>query len=220
MLGAGSYTLSLTGTDADGLSSTVERSFVVLQDADKDGIPVGLETSLPCVAGGATGPPDNDPLNAFKDGDLDGVLNQDEVSTGTAPCVKQTSYEGVAFVVSLTLDVSSTDRTFSAQGMKVDYVDMRDVVASSVRIVSLAGFDVSGNAAFRNTGYVAFREYAAASFNRQAISSFLRSKGIPHTGLASEQVDIVVGGQGVTRISGQPNHNWTFNARGTFRAVP
>jgi von Hippel-Lindau disease tumor suppressor protein/WD40 repeat protein len=220
VLGAGSYTLALTGTDQDGLTSTVERSIVVLQDADKDGIPVALETSLPCVAAGATGPPDNDPLNAFKDGDLDGKLNQDEVSTGTAPCVKQTSYEGIALFVPATVDVSSTDRTFSAQGMKVDYVDMRDVVASSVRIVNLAGFDVSANPAFRTTGYVGYKEYAAAAFDRRAITAFLRSKEIPHTGLASEQVDIVVGGQGVTRISGQPNHNWTFNARGTFRAVP
>jgi Tol biopolymer transport system component len=220
VLGAGSYTLSLTGTDADGLTSTVERSFVVLQDADKDGIPIGLETSLPCVAGGATGPPDSDPLNAFKDGDLDGKLNQDEVSTGTAPCVKQTSYEGVALFVPSTVDVSSTERTFSAQGMKVDYVDMRNVVASSVRIVNLAGFDVSADPAFRTTGYIGYKEYAAAAFNRQAIIAFLRSKDIPHPGLASEQVDIVVGGQGVTRVTGQPNHNWTFTARGTFRAVP
>jgi len=79
---------------------------------------------------------------------------------------------------------------------------------------------VSANPAFRTTGYVGYKEYAAAAFDRRAITAFLRSKEIPHAGLASEQVDIVVGGQGVTRISGQPNHNWTFNARGTFRAVP
>ena len=64
--------------------------------------------------------------------------------------------------------------------MRVDNVDMRHVNRNTVRIVRLAGFDVSTNNAFRNTGFVAFREYAAATFNRQAIIAFLKSKDIPH----------------------------------------
>jgi hypothetical protein len=187
----------------------------VLLDGDKDGIPIGQETGNPCVAAGNP-TPDSNPLNAYADGDLDGIPNLTEASLGTALCVRQTEYTGISLFVPTTIDLDSSDRTFSAQAMRVDHVDMRHVNRNTVRIIRLAGFDVSTNNAFRNTGFVAFREYAAASFNRQAIIAFLKANDIPHD-LDSETIEIVVSGQGSTPIPGQPNHVWTFVTPGTVK---
>ena len=210
-LGAGSYTLELKATDPDGQVATDMHAFTVLLDGDKDGIPIGQETGNPCVAAGSPAP-DSNPLNAYLDGDLDGIPNLTEASLGTALCVRQQEYTGISLFVPTTIDLDSTDRTFSAQAMRVDNVDMRHVNRNTVRIVRLAGFDVSTNNAFLNTGFVAFREYAAATFNRQAIIAFLKANDIPHD-LDSETVEIVVSGQGTTPIPGaEPRmdlrHTW------------
>ena len=114
----------------------------MLLDGDKDGIPIGQETGNPCVAAGSP-TPDSNPLNAYLDGDLDGIPNLTEASLGTALCVRQQEYTGISLFVPTTIDLDSTDRTFSAQAMRVDNVDMRHVNRNTVRIVRLAGFDVS-----------------------------------------------------------------------------
>ena len=193
-LAPGDYIVTLIATDDDGQTDTAESLIHVLADSDHDGFSDAQETTG-CLAGGAmNGSTPSD------DRDGDGLPNASDPD----PCVAATVYTGTA-------DFDPDDFSLSSSGTPVTiYIrtpgrDIRQIVASSVKIVNIGGAAVS----IANVGWTISGDRATAKFPRQAVTSFLKTNG------ASP-------GPTWFTISGSSNTNpvWRFEARDFTNVKP
>lgn len=188
---SGEYTATLTAT-LDGESATATATFVVLADADNDGIPAVVE-SQECFSSG-----DSDPLNAFVDDDGDGLVDADDPE----PCEPASSYAGIADFNPATLAVRSTGGVATVD-VRVPYRSISQILSSSVRIVSIADEDVSGDPGFQNLGWTVVGDTGTAKFDRQKLIQFLSSRN-----LHDRVVTITIRGSADAQA-------WTFEASDT-----
>jgi len=146
----GSYTVTLTATDASGASSTATSSFTVLADADNDGLHAGIDPGPNCSGSG-----DSDPLNAYDDPDGDGIASVDDRFTAGGVCTPAPAAAVVAATARLTpnpVPLSKESRLVVEVRVPAEH-DLRQIVAGSVRITSVGQFDVSQNPDFLATGW-------------------------------------------------------------------
>jgi hypothetical protein len=184
-IGTDVLTLTLTVTDSDGNPHSVSRTITILQDEDNDGLTIDEET-LPCVA--SLGPPDQDPLNAFLDGDGDGIPNVDDA----AICTAATSYEAI-------VDVDADMVKSQPLGVVTGFVTLRykpitQVVGSSVRITSING-KPANIPSLRWS--VDKNGVGVSKFDKAAVVGFMNANGIG-TGWAQ------------ITIAGGSSAGWTF----------
>jgi Bacterial TSP3 repeat len=186
-----SHVFTVTATYGGQTSSEASVTVTAIADTDGDGMPDSFEQSTTCFPAGS----DQDPLNAYADSDGDGISNLDEYVAGTDPCVAETSpLRATIITVPQPIDLSSTSAKFSVSGILEQYRPMTDIDAATVRLKTLAGFDVlpgnaSGNPDFPNIGWLAKGQIGAAVFDYQKLIAFLNSKNIqPGTTIVMEIV--------------------------------
>jgi hypothetical protein len=190
----GTYTVTLTATDADSNVSTDTVTFEILRDADHDGIPANVE-SQSCFTSG-----DNDPTNARLDYDGDGIPNDDDQYTTAGPCVRE--YNAI-----IDWDPDDLQRTPSGPPISVKVTvpgrNVSDIVSGSVRITKLVYVDGGGHVTEANpnqlrTEWTARGAEGLAKFDRATFVSFLNSLGI-----ANQRIAVEVSGD---FVSGSPIH--------------
>ena len=185
----GEYTVTLSVTDAAGQVSETTSVLRILADADHDGIAALLEAQS-CFPAGA----DADPSNAFADYDGDHITNLDDAATPGGPCIPQPPEPVEPPHVATVnfspdpLPISTTRKVVTAE-VGVAGHDLTEVVGAGVRIVRIAGADVSTNPAFVSLSWSVTGDTAMATFNRKALTSYLRSNK-----LLNQTVNIVVAG--------------------------
>jgi hypothetical protein len=171
----GDYTLTLTVEDSDGnLGDPVTRSFTIVADADNDGLTVN-EEALGCVTndpnfvepGGYV--PDNDPLNAFRDGDNDGIPNVDD----PAACTAATFYEAI-------LDIDADSVNNQTSGVISGFITLRyrpitAVNGSSVKISSINGITAN----IQTNKWSVSNGVGTSKFDKSAVIGFMTAHNIP-----------------------------------------
>ncbi len=121
---AGRYDVTLTTTDSAGNVSRSISQFIIVGDADNDGIPTAVDTAT-CLPGGASR--DNDPTNAFGDCDGDGIPN----GSDPAPATPATSYQGTATFDPQSLNLDSNGNPVTVT-VSIQNRDMRNLTPSSL----------------------------------------------------------------------------------------
>jgi len=196
------YTLTLTVEDSDGNVVTETRRLTVLADADNDGLSAA-EEAQPCITffSDEYATADDDPLNAFRDDDGDGIVNVDD----EAVCQAASTYAA-------TLDWDADAIELGSQGaitarIQIPYRNVQDVSSAtieSIKGVELAEMpvpvvvDATSLSVAKGTGVL------SARFDRAAIRNAMIAKGIP----LNTVVRIVVSGVGVG--------GWTFEGSDTL----
>jgi Tol biopolymer transport system component len=196
----GSYTLTLTVMDSAGNSDTATRSLSVIGDADNDGMSTA-EEGQSCITFNSADYPsaDQDPMNAFRDDDNDGLVNVAD----PAPCVAASEYEA-----SIVFDPSSMQ--LGSQGTVTANITVpnRQVTdISDAYVKSINNIDVSTNAALRAKQLLVVRgtNTAQAKIDRTPLSAFF----VAHNIRAGQRVRIVIAGSSA-------NGSWTFEGSGTL----
>jgi CSLREA domain-containing protein len=185
---AGTYTATLKRAGSTDPAESDNLTFIVLTDADNDGIPKSVDDG--CIGGNG----DSDPLNAFGDKDNDGLPN----ASDPQPCTAATSYTAIVDVNPDPLPTGSSGNPITAD-VRVPGRNVAQVLASSVRITRIADEDVSTNNDFKNIGWTIKNGVGIAKFDREKIAQWLASRDIHN-----RVVSITVGGS-----SGAPP--WTFS---------
>lgn len=209
----GTYTLTLSATNAAGTAPPTSVTYTVLADNDNDGIAQNVEegqgSCITSVDGDPTTSPDHDPLNAFADSDNDGYPN----GSDPQPCVAATSYQVVADFNPDPLPVPSSGTTVTFDlsvppGLLVR--KFAQIQPSTVRLVQIADTDVSTDPKFRQIAWTvdAKKNTATAKFDRQYLIGWLRSHN-----LVGKVVSLTIRGS-----SGAPA--WTFEGSDTTVVKP
>jgi hypothetical protein len=182
----GTYTVTLTATDATTRVSTDTVTFEILADADHDGIPVGHDftTCSPPTPG------DNNPENATADPDGDGIPNIDDQYTSGGTCVAETNYAAIIDwdPDDLNLNTSGTPITVK---VRVPYRSVSQVVPSSVRITKVIYGNADGDIVEENyeqpaIEWTARGQDGTAKFARQPFIAFLNSRQIANQRIVVE----------------------------------
>jgi hypothetical protein len=196
----GSYTITLTATDASNKTSTDTVTIEILRDGDHDGIPAGEDfAACPPVPGSG----DNDASNATADPDGDGIPNVDDQYTTGGPCVAEATYNAI-------IDFDPDDLQRNTSGtpitvkVRVPYRNVSEIVGSSVKISKIVYADANGDIAEATLNQPAI-EWSAkgqdgtAKFDRQKFIATLNSLKI-----ANQRIVVEVSGN----FSGSPTTSW------------
>jgi hypothetical protein len=196
----GSYTITLTATDAANKTSTDTVTIEILRDGDHDGIPAGEDfAACPPVPGSG----DNDASNATADPDSDGIPNVDDQYTTGGPCVAEATYNAI-------IDFDPDDLQRNTSGtpitvkVRVPYRNVSEIVGSSVKISKIVYADANGDIAEATPNQPAI-EWSAkgqdgtAKFDRQKFIATLNSLKI-----ANQRIVVEVSGN----FSGSPTTSW------------
>jgi Tol biopolymer transport system component len=196
----GVYELMLTVTDSDDQTDTATRSFTIVGDDDNDGL-TNEEEALGCLAAAGKFNPEYasaslDPMNAFLDGDLDGIPNVDD----GAVCTAASEYEAT-----IQFDPTAIDRGSSGvitARVTIPNRNMRDV--SSAYVKSINGVDVSANEDLDARQWLVAKgtNVGQAKIDRAPLNAFFAEHGI-----ANQTVRIVIAGSGGAG-------SWTFEGVG------
>ena len=179
----GDYTVTLAVTDAAGQVSETTSVLHVLADADHDGIAASLEAQS-CFPADA----DADASNAYADYDGDHIANLDDAATAGGPCTPPPlSAATVAFNPD-PLSLSTKGKTVTAY-VGVPGHNLAEVVGPGVRIVRIAGAEVSADPAFASLAWSVSGNTGTAKFDRSALSAYLSARG-----LTNQAVELVVAG--------------------------
>jgi Tol biopolymer transport system component len=196
----GNYTVTLTATDSAGNSDIATRSFTVVKDADNDGMSA-TEEAQSCITFNNVDytTADDDPLNAFRDDDNDGLEN----ITDPFPCVAASEYDA-----SIVFDPNSMQR--GSQGTVTANITVPNRQATDIQdayVKSINGIDVSDNAQLRAKQLIIVRgtNVAQAKIDRTPLSAFF----VAHNITAGQTVRIVIAGMG-------GDGSWTFEGSGTL----
>jgi hypothetical protein len=195
----GSYTITLTATDAANNTSFDDVTVEILPDADHDGIPAGEEAT------GCGSPPgsDSNPLDATDDPDLDGIPSVDDQHTTGGTCGAETTYSAI-------IDWNPDDFNRNTSGtpitvkVQVPYRSVSQIVPASVKITKVIYVDSHGEIAEANpnqqaTEWSAKGQDGTAKFARQPFIGFLNTNQIPN-----QRIVVEVSGN----FSGTPTTQW------------
>lgn len=197
----GTYTVTLTATDATSQVSTDTVTFEILADADHDGIPVDQDFS---TCDPSPTPADDDASSATGDADGDGIPNVDDQYTEGGTCGEATSYPAI-------IDWDPDDLQRNTSGtpitvkVRLPYRKVSEVDGATVRIskVIYAAADddiVEESYTQLRSEWTARGQNGTAKFDRQAFIAFLNSKSI-----ASQRIVVEVSGS----FSTAPTGDWT-----------
>ncbi|MBA2557342.1 MAG: hypothetical protein H0V12_08390, partial [Chloroflexi bacterium] len=200
----GIHTLVLRVTDAEGNVTEIVRTFTILADADNDGLSRRDEGAA-CFSRG-----DRDPTNAFADYDGDGIPNVDDPE----PCTAAATYEATAVFLPDPMRIRAPgteppivphddgEETVLVR-IRLPYRAITEVRGLSVRLSTIAGIDVSGDARFRNVEWRVRNGVGTALFDGAAMARLFHQHGI-------RDHRIVVGVTGRSQATGASA--WTFSA--------
>jgi len=212
----GSYTATLTATDANGTAPS-SVTFTIDGDAENDGISEAIETK--CGLANFDQPGVSD---AYGDLDGDGISNIDDIALGRDPCTPATGpYSALIISFPQKIYLGSTGSFFAA-GIAVPYRDIMQVTGSSVQITRIATKDVSANPLFTNPNNIF---WAAATFtgidhaNGGGVVLFKLQNLITYlkqTGISSGSITITISGSGTTATGA----TWRFQAVTSAQVFP
>jgi len=198
----GTYTITLSATDATNQTSTDTVTIQILADGDHDGIPSEEDfAACPPVPGSG----DNDASNATADPDGDGIPNVDDQYTTGGPCVMEATYNAI-------IDFDPDDLQRNTSGtpitvkVRVPYRKVSEIVGSSVEISRIVYEDADGDIVEATPTpdqtaieWSAKGQDGTAKFDRQAFIAVLNSLGI-----ANQRIVVEVSGN----FSGSPTTSW------------
>ena len=192
------YTLTLTVEDSDGNVVTETRKLTVLADADNDGLSAEEEAQTCIGFLPELGSAENDPLNAFRDDDNDGIVNlEDEDACEPAD------------VYAATLDWDADAIESKSQGgltarIAIQYRDEQQVASAWIKSIKGINVESLGIDATQLTVGKGGTQLSAR-FERPAIRAAFLAKGIPFNSV----VRIVVTGA-------DANDDWVFEGSDTL----
>ena len=172
----GDYRLTLTVVDSLGNDDSAERFFTIVEDADNDGLTAteeaqGCVTNDPAFVEPPGYLPDQDPLNSFRDGDLDGIPNIDDPAACTAASV----YEAIVDVDAEM--VKSQPLGVITGFVKLRYRPITAVIGSTVRISSIN--DIPANIPSLRWS-IDKNGVGISKFDKAAVIAFLNDHDIPN----------------------------------------
>jgi hypothetical protein len=206
----GAYTVRLVATDSEGNSAEVSAPTEILIDEDNDGIAFNEET---CYAGPGDLTPDQNPYNAHRDADADGIVNVDDVQ----PCVEATAYGFLGDFDPNTLFVPSSGHPVTFF-VKASERDLQDVIADSVRIGWVSGYDVPVSVGDAVNWQVDSSGVGTAKVSRPALTSWLldpNGDGDTSDELVGRFIEMRLTGSGLTGAT-----EWTFEAQDVTHSKP
>ena len=173
----GDYTLTLKVADSAGNEDTATRTFTIVEDADNDGL-TAAEEAQGCVTNDPTFveppayEPDQDPLNSFRDGDLDGIPNIDD----PAACTAATVYEAI---VDVDADMVKSQPLGVITGfVKLRYRPITAVNGATVRISSINGISTGPNGIPSLRWSIDKNGVGISKFDKMAVINFMNAHDI------------------------------------------
>jgi len=186
----GTYPVTLRATDSGGLTKSVTKNITIRCDADHDGWNCdGQSADLN----------DNNKYDAYKDCDGDGIMNADDAR----PCVADSSFTGTATFQPdpLVLPFAGT----ATMTLRLLNKSVADVLATSVRLKTIEGHNVSNDDNFKATSVaITSTGVLRATFNGPYLSNWLTSNNV-----RDRRIAVTMGGTSKTTPV------WTFEGTGT-----
>ena len=205
----GGYAVRLVATDSEGNRAQTSTTVEIQPDKDNDGISGLVEQ---CYAGSGDPQPDDNPFNAYKDADEDGLRNVND----DAPCAPADFYEMIGDFDPDTLFIPSSGNpvTFYVKGTR----SLRDVDGLSVRLARIQGAAIQPTDPVFNGRALSWTVGAdgvgVAKFDRQALTQWIDDHNLEGT-----YPLMVITGSGTSVFNGQ-SYTWTFEAADTTHAKP